>query len=137
MLSLVLGHDGIVPIWACIEPVLRPSCLCWVGVIESGDLFVYAVRDCGGGLVGQLRFWRGLMTLRGEAVAAEVVSMVRLHWTLGLGKTRGKIGANVFNWRGVWGVRWRHLAVSCEAGLHGPRGRRGCVAAAYAVVGRF
>ena len=98
----MLGHDGIVPIWACIEPVLRPSCLCWVGVIESGDLFVYAVRDCGGGSVGQLRFWRGLMTLRGEAVAAEVVSMGRLNWTLGLGKNARE------NWRQrvqlAWGV---------------------------------
>ena len=92
MLSLVLGHDGIVPLWACAEFVLRPSCLCWVGVIESGDLFVCVVRDCGGGRWVSCLFWRCLMTLRGEAVAAEVVSMGRLHWTLGLGKTRGKIG---------------------------------------------
>ena len=93
----MLGNDGIAYLGRYCEPVLWPSCLCWGGVIESGDLFVYAVRDCGGGSVGQLRFWRGLMTLRGEAVAAEVVSMGRLNWTLGLGKTRGKIGANVFN----------------------------------------
>ena len=111
MLSLVLGHDGIVPIWACIEPVLRPSCLCWVGVIESADLFVYAVRDCGGGRWVSCLFWRCLMTLRGEAAAAEVVSMGRLHWTLGLGKTRGKIGANVSTGLGICrAARRRHVA---------------------------
>ena len=84
---------ALCPFGRYCELVLRPSCLCWGGVIESGDLFVYAVRDCGGGSVGQLRFWRGLMTLRGEAVAAEVVSMGRLNWTLGLGKNARE------NWR--------------------------------------
>ena len=107
-------------------------------MIESSDLFVYAVRDCGGGLVGQLRFWRGLMTLRGEAVAAEVVSMGRLNWTLGLGKNARENWRQRVQqaWEFCWGARRRHLAVSCEAGLHGPRGRDGCVAAAYVVIGR-
>ena len=78
------------------------------------------------------------MTLRGEAVAAEVVSTGRLSWTLGLGKTRGKIGVDVVNRRGSFvGVRGGGTSpVSCEAGLHGPRGRDGCVAAAYVVIGR-
>ena len=55
------------------------------------------------------------MTLRGEAVAAEVVSMGRLYWTLGLGKTRGKIGANMATGLGIL---------------------LGCAAAAYAGVGK-
>ena len=135
MLSLVLGHDGIMPFGRYCELVLRPSCLCWGGVIESGDLFVYAMRDCGCGRWVSCLIWRGLMTLRGEAVAAEVVSMGRLNWTLGLGKTRGKIGVDVVNRRGSFvGVHGGGTSPeSCEAGLHGPRGRDGCVAAAYAV----
>ena len=126
MLSLVLGHDGIMPFGRYCELVLRPSCLCWGGVIESGDLFVYAVRDCGGGRWVSCLFWRGLETLRGEAVAAEVVSMGRLHWTFGLGKNARE------NWRryatGLGILKGCAAAVRCvypAAGRQGPRGRDG------------
>ena len=51
--------------------------------------------------MGQLLILAVPHDLRGEAVAAEVVSMVRLHWTLGLGKTRGKIGANMLTGLGI------------------------------------
>ena len=116
----MLGNDSIAYLGRYCEPVLWPSCLCWGGVIESGDLFVYAVRDCGGGSVGQLRFWRGLMTLRGEAVAAEVVSMGRLYWTLGLGKTRGKIGADMQRLGNFEGLRGGGtLRLSCGRGGRG------------------
>ena len=57
------------------------------------------------------------MTLRGEAVAAEVVSMGRLIWTLGLGKNAWE------NWRQrvqlAWGVGRR--------GTSPCRVRRGCM----------
>ena len=123
----MLGNDSIAYLGRYREPVLWPSCLCWGGVIESGDLFVYAVRDCGGGSVGQLRFWRGLMTLRGEAVAAEVVSMGRLNWTLGLGKNARENWRQYVNGLGNFvGLRGGGtLPLSCEAGRQGPRGRDG------------
>ena len=96
------------------------------GVVESGDLFVYAVRDCGCGRWVSCLFWRGLMTLRGEAVAAEVVSMGRLYWTLGLGKNARE------NWRryatGLGILKGCAAAVRCvypAAGRQGPRGRAG------------
>ena len=124
----MLGNDSIAYLGRYREPVLWPSCLCWGGVIESGDLFVYAVRDCGGGPVGQLLFWRGLMTLRGEAVAAEVVSMGRLHWTFGLGKNARE------NWRQrvqlAWGVGRR------GGGTSPCRVRRGCMGREAVVAAR-
>ena len=100
MLSLVLGLDGIMPFGRICEFVMRPSCVCWDGVIGSGDLFVYAMRDCGCGRWVSCLIWRGLMTLRGEAVAAEVVSMGRLHWTFGLGKNARE------NWRQRVQLAW-------------------------------
>ena len=125
MLSLVLGFDGIMPFGRICEFVMRPSCLCWGGVIGSGDLFVYAMRDCGCGLWVSCLIWRGLMTLRGEAVAAEVVSMGRLYWTLGLGKTRGKIGADMQRLGNFEGLRGGCTLRLPSAGRQGPRGRDG------------
>ena len=72
---------------ACAE-VLRFGVVTSLYVLGETAAAVWWVR-CG---------WRGfMMALGGEAVAAEVVGTGRLDWTLGLGKTRGKVGANVFN----------------------------------------
>ena len=76
------------------------------------------------------------MTLRGEAVAAEVVSMGRLYWTLGLGKTRGKIGADMQRLGNFEGLRGGCTLRLPSAGRQGPRGRDGWVAAALAGVGK-
>ena len=120
---------ALCPFGRYCELVLRPSSLCWGGVIESGDLFVYAVRDCGGGRWVSCLFWRGLMTLRGEAVAAEVVSMVVYIGRLAWGKTRGKIGADMQRaWEFCRAARRRYVAFTLRRGGRG----RAAVAAEWA-----